>query len=170
MRCPSSSSRISWRRCRIPPPLLLGLRASLYWSYQTRAHSHWETVGSDAGGQIFLDLMTPHRPRCEWLFFPAGCSMKEITMYLVSFWLWTTISGSCWLSGRPFLGPPPRASKTLGIAPSLLLTKNFAVPQILKVGTWQKHTTFRLNYMRVLVHRSLKTFQLGPVVPAHVLV
>ena len=36
MRCPFLSSWASWQRLRIPLPLLLGLRALLYWPYQTR--------------------------------------------------------------------------------------------------------------------------------------
>ena len=36
VRCPFLSSRASWRRLRTPPPLLLGLRASLYRPNQTR--------------------------------------------------------------------------------------------------------------------------------------
>ena len=36
VRCPFLSSRASWQRLRIPPALLLGLRALLYQPYQTR--------------------------------------------------------------------------------------------------------------------------------------
>ena len=36
LRFPFLSSRASWQRLRIPLPLLLGLRALLYWPYQTR--------------------------------------------------------------------------------------------------------------------------------------
>ena len=36
VRFPFLSSRASWQRLRIPPPFLLGLRAFLYWPYQTR--------------------------------------------------------------------------------------------------------------------------------------
>ena len=36
VKCPFLSSRASWRRLRTPPPLLLGLRASLYRPNQTR--------------------------------------------------------------------------------------------------------------------------------------
>ena len=36
MRSPFLLSRASWQRLRIPPPLLLGLRALLYRPYQTR--------------------------------------------------------------------------------------------------------------------------------------
>ena len=35
VRCPFLSSRASWQRLRILLPLLLGLRALLYWPYQT---------------------------------------------------------------------------------------------------------------------------------------
>ena len=34
VRFPFLFSRASWQRLRIPPPLLLGLRAFLYWPYQ----------------------------------------------------------------------------------------------------------------------------------------
>ena len=50
------------------------------------------------------------------------------------------------------------------------LQKTFAVTRVLKAGTWRKHTTFLLNCMRILVHRSLETFLLGFVVPASALV
>ena len=36
VRFPFLSSRTLWQRLRIPLPLLLGLRALLYWPYQTR--------------------------------------------------------------------------------------------------------------------------------------
>ena len=36
VRCTFLLSRILWQRLRIPLPLLLGLRAFLYWPYQTR--------------------------------------------------------------------------------------------------------------------------------------
>ena len=36
VKFPFLSSRASWQRLRIPPPLLLGLRAVLYRPYQTR--------------------------------------------------------------------------------------------------------------------------------------
>ena len=42
-------------------PLLLGLRASLYRPYQTRAQSHWETVRSSGTVRFYLAIMTPHR-------------------------------------------------------------------------------------------------------------
>ena len=71
---------------------------------------------------------------------------------------------------RRFPCPPPRARETRGIAPSLLLKKNYAVDQVLKAGTWRRHTTFMRHYLRDLAHRSLDTFHLGPVVVAQALV
>ena len=71
---------------------------------------------------------------------------------------------------RHFPCPPPRAHETRGIAPSLLFKKNFAVDQVLKAGTWRRHTTFKRHYLRDLAHRSLDTFHLGPVVAAQAVV
>ena len=84
----------------------------------------------------------------------------------VSFWLRNTISRAYQVSGRSIPDPPPRARETQSIAPSLLFKKNFSVDQVLKAGTWHRHTTFTLHYQRVLAHRSLKTFHLGLVVAA----
>ena len=66
--------------------------------------------------------------------------------------------------------PAPRARETRGIASSLLFKKNFAVNQVLKAGTWRRHTSFTRHYLRDLAHRSLDTFHLGPVVAAQALV
>ena len=151
-------------------PLLLGLRASLYRPYQTRAQSRWETVRSSGTVRFYLAITTPHHLRCERLFFPALRSMTVFSISLVSFWFRATLSQSCRLLGRPLPVPLLRARQTLGITPYLLLMKNFAVSQVLKAGTWRKHTTFLLNSMRVLAHRSLENFHLGSVVPASALV
>ena len=118
----------------------------------------------------YLDRTAAHRPRCEQLFFTAGCSTKEIAKNTVSFWLRKTISRVYQLSGRSIPDPSPRARETRGITPSLLFKKNFAVDQVLKVGTWRRHTTFTSHYLKDLVHRSLETFHLGPVVAAQALV
>ena len=89
---------------------------------------------------------------------------------MVSFWLRKTIYLAYRLSGRPLPGPAPRARGTRGIALSLLFKKNFTVAQVLKAGTWRRHTTFTRHYLRDLAHRSLKTFHLGPVVAVRALV
>ena len=120
--------------------------------------------------RCYLDRTAAHRPRCERLFITAGRSMKEIAKNTVSFWLWKTISRAYQLSGRSVPDPPPRARKTRGIAPFLLFKKNFTVSQVLKAGTWHRHTTFTSHYLRVLAHRSLEIFHLGPVVAAQALV
>ena len=116
--------------------------------------------------RCYLDSTTP---RCERLLVTAECS-KKITKDTVSFWLWKTISRAYQLSGRSLTGPPPKARDACGIVKSLLFKKNFAVAQVLKAGTWHKHTIFMCHYLRDLAHRSLETFHLGPVVAAQALV
>ena len=118
----------------------------------------------------YLDRTAAHRPRCEWLFFTAGRSKEEISKTTVSFWLRKTISRAYELSGTELPVPAPRGRETRSIAPSLLFKKNFAVDQVLKAGTWRRHTTFTRHYLRDLAHRSLDTFHLGPVVVAQALV
>ena len=116
--------------------------------------------------KVYLDRTAPHRPRCERLFVTAGRSKKEISKTTVSFWLRKTISRAYELSGTALPVPAPRARETRGIAPSILFRKNFAVDQVLKAGTWRRHTTFTRHYLRDIAHKSLDTFHLAPVVAA----
>ena len=118
----------------------------------------------------YLDRTAAHRPRYERLFVTAGRSTKEISKNTISFWLRKTLSRVYQLSGRSVPDPPQRARETHGIVLSRLFKKNFAVVQVLKVGTWRRHTTFTRHYLRDLAHRSLETFDLGPVVAAQTLV
>ena len=97
--------------------------------------------------KVYLDRTAPHRPRCERLFVTAGRSKKEISKTTVSFWLRKTISRAYELSGTALPVPAPRARETRGIAPSILFRKNFAVDQVLKAGTWRRHTTFTCHYL-----------------------
>ena len=110
----------------------------------------------------YLDRTAQHRPRCERLFI----TKKEISKNTVSFWLHKVISLAYQLSGKPLPSPFPLARETCGIAPSLLFKKNYAVSQVLKAGTWRRHTTFTRHYLQDLSHKSLDTFHLGPVVAA----
>ena len=116
--------------------------------------------------KVYLDRTASHRPRCERLFVTAGRSKKEIAKTTVSFWLRKTISRDYELSGTALPVPAPQARETRGIAPSILFRKNFAVDQVLKAGTWRRHTTFTRHYLRDIAHKSLDTFHLGPVVAA----
>ena len=118
----------------------------------------------------YLDRTAAHRQRCERLFVTVGHSKKEISKTTVSSWLRKTISCAYQLSGTEKPVPTPRARETHGIAPSLLFIKNFVVDQVLKAGTWRKHTTFTRHYLRDIAHRSLDTFHLGPMVAAQALV
>ena len=119
--------------------------------------------------RCYLDCIGAHHPCCERLFVTAGRSKKEISKTTVS-WLRKTISHAYQLLGVAQPVPAPRARETHGIAPSLLFKKNFAVDQVLKAGTWRRHTTFMRHYLRDIAHRSLDTFHLGPVVAAQALV
>ena len=120
--------------------------------------------------RCYLDRTAAHRPRCERLFVTAGRSKKEISKTTVSFWLRKTILRAYQLSGMEQPVSAPRVRETHGIAPSLLFKKNFAVDQVLKAGTWRRHTTFTRHYLRDIAHWSLDTFHLGPVVAAQALV
>ena len=120
--------------------------------------------------KVYLDRTAPHLPRCERFFVTAGRSKKEIAKTTVSFWLRKTISRAYELSGTALPVSAPRARETRGIAPSILFRKNFAVDQVLKAGTWRRHTTFTRHYLRDIAHKSLDTFHLGPVVAAQALV
>ena len=170
MRCPFILSRVSWPRLRIPLLLLLGLRAFLYRPYQMREIIAMGDCCPVRAVRCYLDRTAPHRPRCERFFVTAGHSKKEIAKTTVSFWLRKTISRAYELSGTALPVPAPRAREMRGIAPSLLFKKNFAVDQVLKAGTWRRHTTFMRHYLRDIAHRSLDTFHLGPVVAAQALV
>ena len=119
--------------------------------------------------RCYLDRTSAHRPRCERLFVTAGRS-KKISKTTVSFWLRKSVSRAYQLSGTEQPVPAPRAWETRGIAPSLLFKKNFAVDQVLKAGTWCRHTAFTRHYLRDIAHRSLDTFHLSPVVAAQALV
>ena len=116
--------------------------------------------------KYYLALTVQHRPRCERLFI----TKKEISKNTVSFWLRRVISLAYQLSGKPLPTPSPLAQETRGTAPSLVFKKNYAISQVLKAGTWRRHTTFTRHYLRDLSHKSLDTFHLGPVVAAQAMV
>ena len=167
VRFPLLLSLVLWPRLRIPLPLLLGLKALQYRPYQTRERIAMGDYCVLCGQSRFtLDRTASHRPRCERLFVTAGRSKKEIAKTTASFWLRKTISRAYELSGTALPVPAPRARETRGIAPSILFRKNFAVDQVLKAGTWHRHTTFTCHYLRDIAHKSLDTFHLGPVVAA----
>ena len=120
--------------------------------------------------KYYLARTVQHRPRCKRLVVTSGHTKKEISKNTVSFWLRRVISLAYQLSGKPLLTPSPLAQETRSIAPSLLFKKNYAVSQVLKAGTWRRHTTFTRHYLRDLSHKPLDTFHLGPVVAAQAMV
>ena len=105
----------------------------------------------------YLTRTAQHRPRCERLFVASGHTKKEISKNTVSYWLRQVMSLAYQLLGKPLPTSSPLARETRGIAPSLVFKKNYAVSQVLKAGTWRRHTTFTRHYLRDLSHKSLDT-------------
>ena len=99
----------------------------------------------------YRDRTSQLRLRCERLFVTSGRTKKENSKNTFSFWLCKVISLAYQLSGKPLPSPSPLTRETHGIAPSLLFKKNYAISQVLKAGTWQRHTTFTRHYLRDLV-------------------
>ena len=79
------------------PPLLLGLRTSLYRPNQ-RETSQWETYNLCGWSGVTWSAWAAHRQRCERFPFAARCSMKELSKTTASFWLWMPLSRVCRLS------------------------------------------------------------------------
>ena len=94
--CPLLSSRASWRRLGAPP-LLLGLRASLYQPNQRETIAVGDSYILCRRSGVTWSAWAAHRQRCEWFLFAAGCSMKELSKTAVSFWLQMPLSRVCWL-------------------------------------------------------------------------
>ena len=165
VRCPFLMSRASWLRLRIPLPLLLGLRAFQYRPYQTReiiAMGDCYVLCGRSG--VTLTALLHIVRNVNGCLSPQGIARRRYGRPL-------SPSGS----GRRYHAltsslERPRAREMRGIAPSLLFKKNFAVDQVLKAGTWCRHTTFTCHYLRDIAHRSLDTFHLGPVVAAQAVV
>ena len=120
--------------------------------------------------RLYLRRTAVHRPQCSRLFVTTGLNKKDVSKGTISFWLRKVISRAYQLSGRDPPGPAARARETRGIAPSVLYKSKFAVDQVLKAGTWTRHTTFTRHYLRDVAHRSLDTYHLGPVVAAQAVV
>ena len=98
MGCPLLSSRASRRRLRAPPPLLLGLQASLYRPNQRERIAMGDCYIVCGRSGVTWSAWAAHCQRCEWFLFAAGCSMKELSKTTASFWLWMPLSRVCRLS------------------------------------------------------------------------
>ena len=80
------------------PPLLLGLRASLYRPNQRETIAMGDCYILCGRSGVSWSASAAHRQRCERFLFAAGCSMKELSKTTVSFWLRMPLSQVCWLS------------------------------------------------------------------------
>ena len=165
-RCHSVLYQVLWPKLGLKPHSIHGSRASRYQPF--RGHTAPQT--EDSCAQCERSVVTSTAPsniaRVASNCFSTGRNKKEVSKNTVSFWIRKVISLAYQLSGRPLPSPSPRARETRGIAPSLLFRKDYAVSQVLRAGTWKRHTTFTRHYLRDLSHKSLDTFYLGPVVAA----
>ena len=80
------------------PPLLLGLRASLYRPNQRETIAMGDCYVLCGRLGVNWSAWAAQRQRCEWFLFAAGCNMKELSKTTVSFWLRMPLSLVCWLS------------------------------------------------------------------------
>ena len=166
VRFPLLLSLVLWPRLRIPLPLLLSLRALQYRPYQTRERIAMGDYCVLCGQSRFTSTALLHIVHdVSGCLSPQGVARRRLRRP-------RSPSGSgrryhaLTSSGTALPVPAPRARETRGIAPSILFRKNFAVDQVLKAGTWRRHTTFTRHYLRDIAHKSLNTFHLGPVVAA----
>ena len=80
------------------PPLLLGLRASLYRPNQRETIAMGDCYIPCGRSGVTWSAWAAHRQRCEQFHFAARCSMKELSKTTVSFWLRMLLSQVCRLS------------------------------------------------------------------------
>ena len=94
--CPLLSSLALRRRLR---PLPCSSVCGLHCTGPTNAsQSQWETVIPCVGGQVFLVRLGGASSAMRAVHVASGCSMKEGSTFLVSFWLRMPLSRGCWLS------------------------------------------------------------------------
>ena len=74
--CPLLSSQALWQRLGAPP-LLLGLRASLYRPNQRETIAVGDCYILCGRSGVSWSAWAAHRQPCEPFLFAAGCSMKE---------------------------------------------------------------------------------------------
>ena len=159
----------SWRRLRTPPPLLLGLRASLYRPNQTRDNRNGRLLYPVRAVRCYLVHFAAHRQRCERFLFPAGCSTKELSKTTVSFWLRMPLSRVCrlWVTWRSVCVPWARCTRA--VTPSLLWEKPCCHPGG-RAWMWHSHTSLQCCYLGAVAPRFLAAFHRSCVVAVQALV
>ena len=167
VRFPLLLSLVLWPRLRIPLPLLLGLKALQYRPYQTRDRITMGDYCVLCGQSRFTSTALLHIIRdVNGCLSPQGVARRRFRRPRSPFGSGRRYHALTSSLERHCQCLPPRARETRGIAPTILFRKNFAVDQVLKAGTWRRHTTFTRHYLRDIAHKSLDTFHLGPVVAA----
>ena len=104
---------------------------------------------------------------CSSLFILTARRKKFISRNTISFGLHSIISEAY---GMALDGDntelKAKAHKICSIGVFLLFTKNFAVQQVERAGTWACQTSFMSCYLWAVTHRSVIIFFIGPFVAA----
>ena len=95
--CPLLSSWVFLVKTQAPP-LLLGLRASIYRPNQRETIAVGDCYILCGRSGVTWSALAAHRRQCERFHFAAGCNMKELSKTTVSFYLRMLLSRVCWLS------------------------------------------------------------------------
>ena len=145
VRCPFLSSRASWQRLRIPLPLLLGLRAFQYRPYQTREIiAMGDYVLCGRSGVTLTALLHIVRDVNSCLS-PQGVARRRYRRPLSP-----SGSGRRYRVLTSFLVRHSLCLPLELVRHAVSLRLFFAVDQVLKAGTWRRHTTFTGHYLGTL--------------------
>ena len=151
------------------PPLLLGLRASLY-----RPNQH-ETIAMGDGyilcgrSGVSWSAWAAHRQRCERFLFAAGCSMKELLTITHSSWPRMPLSRVCWLSVTERSVLCPLSSGLLCCCSVSSLRRTCCHPGG-RARMWRSRSSLRGYYFGAVAPRFLAAFHRLCVVAKRVLV
>ena len=166
VRFPLLLSRVSWPRLRIPLPLLLGLKALQYRPYQTRERIAMGDYCVLCGQSRFTSTALLHIVHdVSGCLSPQGVARRRFRRPRSPSGSGRRYHALTSSLGLHCLCCPP-SSRDAWYRSVNSFRKNFAVDQVLKAGTWRRHTTFTRHYLRDIAHKSLDTFHLGPVVAA----
>ena len=136
-----------------------------YW-LSKREHNR---IGKQLGPVGWSGFPWPSRP--PFVGDVAGCfSLLALAWRSSQFSRSPPVSGRRYLGRTGFWGGPSRSILWKPGCPGYRSVssspKTLTFTLVLKAGSLRKHTTFLLNYMRVLACRALETFHLGFVLPA----
>ena len=153
----------------LAPPLLLGLRASLYRPNQRETIAMGDCYILCGRSGVSWSAWAAHRRRCMRFLFAAGCSMKELLKITVSFWLRMPLSRVCWLSVTAWSVLCPLSSVRLCCRSVSSLRRTCCHPGG-RAGMWLSRSSLRGYYLGAVAVWFLAAFHLFCVVARRALV